>query len=138
LVTVADSSCECSTPYSFRQELARHGGEEVDMVGDEFFAVFDGAVAAIRCGCAIRDTVQALGAAVRVGIHAGEVEHDDKTITGVTVFTGGRITQVAEPGDVLLSSTVKDLAAGSGLMFTDRGTYTLKGLPGEWRLFAPA
>jgi class 3 adenylate cyclase len=121
-----------------RQELARHGGEEVDMVGDEFFAVFDGAVAAIRCGCAIRDAVQGLGVAVRVGIHAGEVEHEEKTITGVTVFTGGRIAQVAEPGDVLLSSTVKDLAAGSGLMFTDRGTHTLKGLPGEWRLFAPA
>lgn len=123
-----------------RQELSRHGGEEVEMVGDEFFAVFDGAVAAIRCGCAIRDAVQALGVQVRVGIHAGEVEHDDKTktIIGVTVFTGGRITQVAQPGDVLVSSTVKDLAAGSGVTFTDRGTHTLKGLPGEWRLFAPA
>jgi class 3 adenylate cyclase len=121
-----------------RQEIARHGGEEVDMVGDEFLAVFDGAVAAIRCGCAIRDSVQALGVEVKVGIHAGEVEHDDKSITGVTVFTGSRITQVAQPGDVLVSSTVKDLAAGSGVTFTDRGTHTLKGLPGEWRLFAPA
>jgi class 3 adenylate cyclase len=121
-----------------RQEIARHGGEEVEMVGDEFLAVFDGAVAAIRCGCAIRDAVQALGVEVRVGIHAGEVEHDDKTITEVTVFTGGRITQVAQPGDVLVSSTVKDLAAGSGVTFTDRGTHALKGLPGEWRLFAPA
>jgi class 3 adenylate cyclase len=75
--------------------------------------------------------------AVRVGIHAGEVELDDKTISGITVYTGAKITQEARPGEVLVSSTVKDLVAGSGITFTDRGTHILKGLPGEWRLFTP-
>jgi class 3 adenylate cyclase len=84
-----------------RQELARHGGEEMNLVGDEIFAVFDGAAAAIRCGCAIRDGVQGLGLAVRVGIHTGEVEYDDKTFSGITVFTGAKITQAAQPGEVL-------------------------------------
>ena len=120
-----------------RQELARHGGEEMDMVGDQLLAVFDGAVAAIRCGCAIRDAVQGLGMAVRVGIHAGEVEYDDGSIIGITVHTGIRITGVAQPGEVLVSNTVKDLVAGSGITFTDRGTHILRGLPGEWRLFTP-
>ena len=121
-----------------RQELARHGGEEMDMVGDGLLAVFDGAVAAIRCGCAIRDAIQGLGMAMKVGIHAGEVEYDDDgTASGITVFTGFRITQIAQPGEVLVSNTVKDLVAGSGLTFTDRGTYIFRGLPGEWRLFIP-
>ena len=120
-----------------RQELARHGGEEVNTVGDQTLAIFDGAVAAIRCGCAIRDAVHGLGMAVRVGIHAGEVEYDDTTMSGITVFTGVRIMAVAQPGEVLVSSTVKELVAGSGVTFTDRGTHTLKQLPGEWRLFAP-
>jgi class 3 adenylate cyclase len=118
-----------------RQELARHGGEEMEMVGDQTLAVFDGAAAAIRCGCAIRDAVQGLKIAVRVGIHAGEVEYDD--ISGITVFTGVRITGVAQPGEVLVSHTVKELVAGSGITFMDRGTHILRGLPGEWRLFTP-
>ncbi len=121
-----------------REELARHGGEEVNTVGAETLAVFDGAAAAIRCGCAIRDAVQVLGMAVRVGIHAGEVEYDDRTMSGITVFTGVRIAAVAQPGEVLVSNTVKELVAGSGIAFTDRGTHILKGLPGEWRLFTPA
>ena len=120
-----------------RQELAHHGGEEINMVGDQILAVFDGAAAAIRCGCAIRDAVQGLGIAVRVGIHAGEVEYDDRTMSGLTVFTGIRITGVAQPGEVLVSNTVKELVAGSGITFTERGTHILKGLPGEWRLFTP-
>jgi class 3 adenylate cyclase len=121
-----------------RQELARHGGEEIEMVGDGLLAVFDGAAAAIRCGCAIREAVQGLGMAVKVGIHAGEVEYDDDgTISGITVFTGFRITQIAQPGEVLVSNTVKELVAGSGLTFTDRGTHIFRGLPGEWRLFTP-
>jgi len=120
-----------------RQELDRHGGEEVNTIGDQTLAIFDGAVAAIRCGCAIRDAVHGLGMAVRVGIHAGEVEYDDTTMSGITVFTGSRIMVVAQPGEVLVSSTVKELVAGSGITFTDRGTHTLKQLPGEWRLFAP-
>jgi class 3 adenylate cyclase len=109
----------------------------VNTVGAETLAVFDGAVAAIRCGCAIRDAVRGLGMAVRVGIHAGEVEYDDTTMSGITVFTGVRIAAVAQPDEVLVSSTVKDLVAGSGITFTDRGAHILKQLPGEWRLFAP-
>src|SRR5262245_63074351 len=120
-----------------RQELARHGGEEIHLVADEIFAVFDGAAAAIRCGCAIRDAVQGLGMAVRVGIHAGEVESDDRTISGITVNTGHRVMGAAQPGEVLVSNTVKELVAGSGLTFADRGTHIFKGLPGEWRLFTP-
>ena len=96
-----------------------------------------GPVAAIRCGCAIRDAVQVLGMAVRVGIHAGEVEYDDRTMSGITVFTAVRITGAAQPDEVLVSHTVKELSAGSGITFTDRGTHTFKGLPGEWRLFTP-
>jgi class 3 adenylate cyclase len=120
-----------------RQELARHGGEEINLAGDGFLAVFDGAAAAIRCGCAIRDAVQELGMAVRVGIHAGEVESDDRTMSGITVFTGSRITRVAQPSEIVVSNTVKELVAGSGITFTDRGTHLLRGLPGEWRLFTP-
>jgi class 3 adenylate cyclase len=118
-----------------RREVARHGGEEMEMVGDQILAIFDGAAAAIRCGCAIRDAVRGLGVAVRVDIHAGEDEYDD--ISGITVLTGARITGVARPGEVLVSHTVKELVAGSGIPFTDRGVHTLKGLLGEWRLFSP-
>jgi class 3 adenylate cyclase len=130
---------ELQAQYSalVRQELARHGGQEMNMVGDQILAVFDGAAAAIRCGCAIRDAVPRLGIAVSVGIHAGEVEYDDRTMSGITVFTGVRITGVAQAGEALVSNTVKDLVAGSGITFTDRGTHILRGLPGEWRLFSP-
>ncbi|HSF31168.1 MAG TPA: adenylate/guanylate cyclase domain-containing protein, partial [Candidatus Tectomicrobia bacterium] len=120
-----------------RQELARYGGEEINVVGDQVLAVFDGAAAAIRCGCAIRDAVQGLGIAVKVGIHAGEVESADTSIGGITVFTVIRITAAAQPGEVLVSNTIKDLVAGSGITFTDRGTHILRGLPGEWRLYTP-
>jgi class 3 adenylate cyclase len=118
-----------------RQELARHGGEEMEMVGDETLAVFDSAAAAIRCGCAIRDAVQGLGIALRVGIHAGEVEYDN--LSGITVLAGARITAIAQPGEVLVSNTVKELVAGSDITFTDRGTHIFKGFPAEWRLFTP-
>jgi class 3 adenylate cyclase len=120
-----------------RQELARHSGEEMEMVGGDLFAVFDGAAAAIRCGYAIRDAAQGLGLTVKVGIHAGEVESDDKTIGGITIHTGAYITRAAQPGEILVSNTVKDLVAGSGITFTDRGTHILRGLPGEWRLLTP-
>jgi class 3 adenylate cyclase len=120
-----------------REELAAHGGNEINVVAEEILAVFEGPVAAIRCGCAIRDAVQSLGVAVRVGIHAGEVEFDDGSIIGITVNTGHRIMEAAQPGEVLVSNTVKDLMAGAGVTFTDRGTHIFKGLPGEWWLFAP-
>jgi class 3 adenylate cyclase len=105
------------------------------MVGDQTLAVFDGAAAAIHCGCAIRDGVQGLWITVKVGIHAGEVEHD--SISGLTVLTGARITGAGQPGEVLVSHTVKALVAGSGITFTDRGTHSFKGLPGEWQLCTP-
>jgi class 3 adenylate cyclase len=120
-----------------RQELARHGAEEIDFVGDQLFAVFDAAAAATRCGCAIRDAVQGLGMPVKVGIHAGEVEYLDQVMGGITVFTGHRIMGTAQAGEVLVSNTVKELVAGSGITFRDRGTHIFKGFPGEWRLFAP-
>jgi class 3 adenylate cyclase len=140
LVTLGDRRwLEVQAQYTalVRQELARHGGEEVNIVGDQTLAVFDSSAAAIRCGYAIRDAVQGLGMAVRVGIHAGEVEYDDRIIGGITVFTGIRITGAAQPGEVLVSNTVKELVAGSGITFADRGTHSFKGLPGEWRLFMP-
>ncbi len=123
-----------------RAAFAAHAGREVDTQGDSFFVVFSRAtqaVAAIRCGCAIRDALQGLGIAVKVGIHAGEVESDDRSIGGITVFTVIRITAAAQPGEVLVSNTIKDLVAGSGITFTDRGTHILRGLPGEWRLYTP-
>lgn len=126
-----------------RRELARNGGEEMNTVGDLFLAVFESALAAIRCGIAIHDAVQGLRMDVRVGVHAGEVEYDDRGIAGITVVTSFLITQAAQPGEVLVSHTVKELVAGSGITFTDRGAHILKGfpgessLPGEWRLFTP-
>jgi class 3 adenylate cyclase len=120
-----------------RRELARCGGHEVQMVGDSFLATFDSPASAIRCACAICDAVKALGIEVRVGVHAGEVEHEGEEVTGITVYIGVLMTSRAGPGEVLVSSTVKDLVAGSGITFTPRGTHTLKGLPGEWPLFAP-
>jgi class 3 adenylate cyclase len=81
--------------------------------------------------------VRGLGLAVKVGLHAGEIEYVDQAMGGIAVFTGHRIMQAAEPGEVLVSHTVKELVAGSGITFRDRGTHILKGLPGEWRLFAP-
>lgn len=109
----------------------------MDAVGDSFFAIFDSPANAIRCACAIRDALKELGIEVRVGVHAGEVEHEGEEVTGITVHTGVRVASRADPGEVLVSSTVKDLVAGSGIAFTARGTHTLKGLPGEWPLFAP-
>ena len=118
-----------------RDELARHGGEAMNIVGDELLAKFDGAGAAIRCGFAIRDAVLGLKVAVKIGIHAGEVEAAGGS--GITAVTCVRIRAIAQPGEVLVSSTVKELVTGSGITFTDRGTHAIKELPGEWRLFAP-
>jgi class 3 adenylate cyclase len=120
-----------------RREFARYGGHEVDMVGDSFFATFDSPASAIRCACAIRDGVKELGIEIRVGVHAGEVEHEGEEVIGITVHIGASVMRMAGPGEVLVSSTVKDLVVGSGITFTARGTHTLKGLPGEWPLFAP-
>jgi class 3 adenylate cyclase len=109
----------------------------MDAVADSFFATFDSPASAIRCACAIRDAVKELGLDMRIGVHAGEVEHAGEGLIGITVHIGARVASMADPGEVLVSSTVKDLVAGSGITFTARGTYALKGLPGEWPLFSP-
>jgi len=119
-----------------RAELSRFRGVELDTAGDGFFARFDGPARAIRCACAIRDAVRGLGLEVRVGIHTGECELVDGKVAGVAVSIGARVAGQAGPGDVLVSQTVKDLVAGSGIEFEDRGETELKGVPGEWRLYA--
>ena len=119
-----------------RRQLVRFRGREVNTVGDGFLASFDGPARAIRCACAIVDGVRALGLEMRAGLHTGECELFDGEVAGIAVHTGARVAACAQSGEVLVSSTVKDLVAGSGLTFEDRGTHALKGVPGEWRLYA--
>jgi pimeloyl-ACP methyl ester carboxylesterase len=119
-----------------RRQLVRFRGREVDTAGDGFFASFDGPARAIRCAQAIVEGVHALGLEVRTGLHTGECELVDGKVAGIAVHTGARVASEAAPDEVLVSSTVKDLVAGSGLAFRDRGAHELKGVPGEWRLFA--
>jgi class 3 adenylate cyclase len=119
-----------------RRNLLRHRGVEVDTAGDGFFASFDGPARAIRCACAITESVRELGIDVRAGLHTGECELVDGKIAGIAVLTGARIASQAQPAEVLVSSTVKDLVAGSGITFQDRGSVELKGIPGHWQLFA--
>jgi class 3 adenylate cyclase len=119
-----------------RSLLARFRGREVDVAGDGFFAVFDGPARAVHCGLAICDDASALGFDVRVGVHTGEVELDGAAVRGLAVHIGARIAAEAVPGDVLVTSTVKDLVAGSGLVFAGRGRRSLKGVPGAWDTFS--
>jgi class 3 adenylate cyclase len=121
-----------------RSQLARFRGREVNTSGDGFLAMFDGPQRGIRCAMAIRDAVQALGIEVRAGLHTGECEVRGDDIGGIAVHIGARVSALAGPNDVLVSSTLRDLMIGSGLEFDDRGTHELKGVPGEWRLFAVA
>ena len=121
-----------------RTQLARFRGREVNTSGDGFLAMFDGPQRAIRCAMAIRDAVQALGIQVRAGLHTGECEVRGDDIGGIAVHIGARVSTLAGPNDVLVSSTLRDLVIGSGLKFEDRGAHQLKGVPGEWRLFAVA
>ena len=121
-----------------RRELEQHRGHEVKTTGDGFLASFDGPARAIRAACAIRDGVARLGLGIRAGLHTGEVEVMGTDLGGIAVHIGQRVSGLAQPGEVLVSSTVKDLVAGSGLVFEDRGTHALKGVPDEWRLFAVA
>jgi DNA-binding NarL/FixJ family response regulator len=121
-----------------REQLAGHGGQEINTTGDGFLALFDAPARAIRCAVAIRDRLQALGVEVRVGLHAGEVELRGNDVGGIAVHIGARLIALASAGDVVVSSTVKDLVAGSGIAFLDRGGHALKGVPGRWRLFAVA
>jgi class 3 adenylate cyclase len=118
-----------------RRELERFRGREIDTAGDGFFALFDGPARAVRCALAIREGLRSVGLEIRAGVHAGEVELADGAARGVAVHIGQRVLAEADPGGVMVSSTVKDLVAGSGLEFADRGLRALKGVPGEWRLF---
>jgi class 3 adenylate cyclase/alpha-beta hydrolase superfamily lysophospholipase len=118
-----------------RREIDRYHGQLVDTAGDGVFATFDGPARAIRCGRAISDGMRPLGVALRVGLHTGEVESAGEGVSGIAVHIGARVMALAGPGEVLVSSTVKDLVAGSGIQFRDRGGHELKGMPGEWRLY---
>jgi class 3 adenylate cyclase len=118
-----------------RRELARLRGNEVNTTGDGFLATFDGPARAIRCAISIREELRKLGIEIRVGLHTGECELLGDDIGGVAVHIAARVEARAMPGEVLVSSTVKDLVVGSGLQFEDRGTHILKGIPDEWRLF---
>ncbi|HEX6664541.1 MAG TPA: adenylate/guanylate cyclase domain-containing protein [Gaiellaceae bacterium] len=118
-----------------RRELLRFRGREVDSAGDGFLATFDGPARAIRCASSIVDGVREFGLAVRAGLHTGECEIADGKVAGIAVHTGARVAALANAGEVLVSSTVKDLVAGSGIQFIERGAHQLKGIPGEWRLF---
>jgi len=121
-----------------RRELARHRGSEVKTTGDGFLATFDGPARAISCARAIADAVRPLGIEIRAGLHTGECEVMDGDVGGIAVHTGARVSAEAGPSEVLVSSTVRDLVAGSGIEFEDRGSRDLKGVPGEWRLYAVA
>lgn len=119
-----------------RRQLAVHRGREVKTLGDGFLATFDGPARAIRCACAIRDAMPDLDLRIRAGIHTGEVELIGDDVGGMAVNIGARIGALAGADEVLVSSTVRELVVGSGLRFADRDAHTLKGAPGEWRLFA--
>jgi class 3 adenylate cyclase len=119
-----------------RRQLSRFHGVEIDTAGDGFFARFDGPARAIRCAQAIRDAVAELGLQVRLGLHAGECEILDGKVAGLAVAIGARVSARAAAGEVLVTQTVKDLVAGSGITFDDRGVVGLKGVPGQWRLYA--
>jgi class 3 adenylate cyclase len=119
-----------------RQEIARWRGREVNTAGDGFFAVFDGPARAIRCALALHERLSRLDIAIRAGLHTGEVTVSDDDVSGLAVHIGARVAQTATAGETLVSSTVKDLVVGADLAFADRGVTMLKGVPGEWRLYA--
>jgi class 3 adenylate cyclase len=119
-----------------RHQLERFRGREIDTTGDGFFATFDGPARALRCACAIRDAVRGIGLEVRVGVHTGEIEVRGSNYSGIGVNIGARVGAHAAAGEVLVTRTVVDLVAGSGIQFVDRGTARLKGVPGEWQLAA--
>ena len=118
-----------------RRELARFKGVELDTAGDGFFATFDGPARAISAAMAIRDAVASIGIEIRAGLHTGECEVHDGKVTGIAVAVGARVAALAEGGEVLVSSTVRDLVAGSGMRFDERGDHELKGVPGTWTVF---
>jgi DNA-binding NarL/FixJ family response regulator len=118
-----------------RAELGAHGGKEIKTTGDGFLALFDAPARAIRCAIAVRDALRAVGVDVRIGLHSGEVELRGNDVGGIAVNIGARVAAAGSAGDVVVSSTVRDLVAGSGIGFADRGEHDLKGVPDRWRLF---
>jgi class 3 adenylate cyclase len=121
-----------------RRELTLYRGREVEATGDGFLATFDGPTRAMRCAFAVRDAVAVLGLDVRAGVHTGECEIMDEKIGGIAVHIGARVAASAVAGEILVSGAVRDLVMGSTFQFADRGPHTLKGVPGEWRLYAAA
>jgi class 3 adenylate cyclase len=119
-----------------RSEIERFQGREINTRGDDFLATFDGSTRAVRAASAIVDRATGLGVEVRAGLHTGEVELQENDVAGITVHVGARVGALAAPGEVLVTSTVRDLVVGSGLEFTDRGRHELKGVPGEWQVLA--
>ncbi len=119
-----------------RRAVAQFRGNEIDTAGDGFFAAFDGPARAIRSACAIRDSAAGIGLSVRTGLHTGECEKLGDKVGGLAVHIGARVAGHAQPGEVLVSGTVRDLVVGSGIRFADRGTRALKGVPGEWSLYS--
>jgi class 3 adenylate cyclase len=118
------------------RQVERYRGEVVKQTGDGVAATFDGPGRAITCACAIRDGVRPLSLEVRAGLHTGEIERRGGDVSGVGVHIAARVAALAGPGEVLVSSTVRDLVVGSGIAFEDRGSHALKGVPDEWRLLA--
>jgi class 3 adenylate cyclase len=121
-----------------RREIARHRGREVNTRGDDFLITFDGPARAIRCARAIAGVAAEIGLAVRCGVHTGEVEVRGDDIAGMAVHIGARVSALADPGEILTTTTVRDLVVGSGITFADRGDHELKGVPGRWGLVAVA
>ena len=121
-----------------RLALEQHRGREVKTTGDGFLATFDGPARAIHCAASVADAVRSLGLELRAGLHTGECEVMNGDVGGLAVHIASRVMSCAAPGEVLVSGTVKDLVVGSGIQFQDRGSRELKGVPGEWRIFAVA
>ena len=130
------SAARTSAGGDRRALLARYRGTEIKTMGDGFLATFDGPARAVRCARGICEAVKPLGLEVRAGCHTGEIELLGSDVGGIAVHIGARVGALAGPSEVLVSSTVKDLVAGSGLSFTDRGEHELKGVPGPWHLYA--
>jgi len=118
-----------------RTEISNFRGNEIETAGDSFLVTFDGPARAIRCACAIRDQVKQLGIEIRAGLHTGEIEMRDEKVSGIGVHIASRVLDQASPNEVLVSRTVKDLISGSGINLSEKGTFSLKGIPDEWRLF---
>jgi class 3 adenylate cyclase len=121
-----------------RAELRRFGGREIDTAGDGFLASFGSPASAIRCARAVLESVREIGVDIRIGIHTGECEVVGDKLRGIAVHIGARVASKAGPGEILVSQTVQDLVAGSGLSFEDRGSHELKGVSGVWRLYSIA